>query len=268
MNQRRIEPKNSVFSVRFFPWRLFCILTQCLNRRNLENAVVHAIGTLNEKSLHAELKQWYSRPGDLIEGQVDRFAVDIVRGDLLIEIQTRNLFSIRSKLKKLLKSHPVRLIYPIAQDKWIVRQSRNGRRTLSRRKSPKHGVIESVFEELVSIAQLLAHPNFSLEAVFIQEEEIRRLGSARNWRRKGWGTYERRLLRVVNRRLFETPQDMLALIPANLSEAFTSTDLAEAIGQPVWLAQKMTYCLRIMGALAISGKRGRSILHVRAIDQS
>jgi hypothetical protein len=230
--------------------------------------MVSAIGTLNEKSLHAALKQWYAEPGDLVEAPVDGFAVDIVRGDLLIEIQTRNLSSIRSKLKKLLKSHPIRLIYPIAQDKWIVRQSRNGRRTLGRRKSPKHGVIEFVFEELVNIAPLLAHSNFSLEAVFIQEEEVRRLGSARNWRRKGWGTYERRLLRVVNQRLFETPQDMLALIPVKLSEAFTSTDLAEAIGQPVWLAQKMTYCLRIMGALTISGKRGRSILYDRATGQT
>lgn len=223
----------------------------------------NAIGILNEKSLHAALKRWFAQPGDLIESPVDGFTVDIVRGDLMIEIQTRNLFSIKSKLERLLEHHPVRLVYPIARDRWIVRQSGKGRRVLGRRKSPKHGVIESIFEELVSIAQLLPHRNFSLEVVFIQEEEIRRLDRASNWRRRGWGTHERRLLQVVDQRLFETPQDMLTLIPNTLSEPFTSTELAEAIDCPVWLAQKMTYCLRTMGALKVTGKRGNSILYIR-----
>ena len=48
------------------------------------------IGLLNEKPLHASLKQWYARPGDRFEVAVDGFVIDIVRDDLLIEIQTRN----------------------------------------------------------------------------------------------------------------------------------------------------------------------------------
>lgn len=226
----------------------------------------NAIGTLNEKSLHAALKQWYAQPGDLIEVPVDGFSVDIVRGDLLIEVQTRNLFSLKSKLTRLLDQHPVRLVYPIARERWIVRQSWNGRRVLGRRKSPKHGATEQIFEELVSIALLFAHPNFSLEVTFIQEEEIRRPDRARRWRRKGWRIHERRLLQVVDQRLFETPEDMLTIVPAALPEPFTSTDLAEAAGCSVWLAQKMTYCLRTMGALAVAGKRSRSVLYVRAVD--
>jgi len=235
--------------------------------------VPNKIGTLNEKSLHAALKQWYARPDDLIEVSVDGFTVDIVRGDLLVEIQTRNLSAIKRKLTTLVEQHPVRLVYPIAQDKWIVRQSKNGRRVLrfARRKSPKRGTVDLVFEELVSLPQLLAHPNFSLLVVLIQEEEVRRYDGARNpqgavgsWRRKGWTTHERRLLQVVGQRLFETPQDMLALVPTTLSEPFTTTDLAAATGQPLWLAQKMAYCLRAMGAITVAGKRGRGILYVRA----
>ena len=224
----------------------------------------NTIGTLNEKSLHAALKQWYARPDDLIEVSVDGFTVDIVRGDLLIEIQTRNLSAIKRKLTTLVEQHPVRLVYPVAQDKWIVRQSENGRRVLGRRKSPKRGTVELVFEELVSIPQLLAHSNFSLDVLLIQEEEVRRYDGTRNWRRKGWVTHERRLLQVVGQRLFETPKDMLALIPTTLPEPFTTTDLAEATGQPLWLAQKMAYCLREMGAITVVGKRGRGILYVRA----
>ena len=46
------------------------------------------IGLLNEKPLHASLKQWYARPGDRFEVAVGGFVIDIVRDDLLIEIQT------------------------------------------------------------------------------------------------------------------------------------------------------------------------------------
>jgi hypothetical protein len=223
-----------------------------------------AIGTLNEKPLHAALKQWVALPDDLIETPVDGFTVDIVRGDLLIEIQTGSLSCIKRKLTKLLDRHSVRLVYPIARDRWIIRQSKNGRRELGRRRSPKHGAMESIFEELVSISQFIAHPNFTLQAVLIDEEQIRRFDGSCNWRLKGWRNHERRLLRVVDQRLFETPRDMLKLIPASLPGIFTTKDLAGATGRPVWLAQKMAYCLRIMGAIRIAGKRSRWILYDRS----
>ena len=35
------------------------------------------ISTLNEKPLHAGLKEWYARPGDRIEVPVDGFLIDI-----------------------------------------------------------------------------------------------------------------------------------------------------------------------------------------------
>jgi hypothetical protein len=221
-----------------------------------------SISTLNEKSLHAALKAWYARPGDQIEAKVDGYIIDIVRGDLLIEIQTRNFAAIKRKLLALTQHHPVRLVYPLAREKWIVKLAAGGRRS-GRRKSPKQGVIEQVFEELVSLPQLLAEPNFSFEVLFIQEEEIRRYEAGRRWRRRGWVTHERRLVQVVGSRLFETPLDMGALIPPDLAEPFTASDLAAALGQPRWLAQKMVYCLREMGAVAQAGKRGRAMLYVR-----
>ena len=222
----------------------------------------HAIGALNEKPLHAALKAWYAQPGDQLEAPVDGYVIDIVRGDLLIEIQTRNFAALKRKLLALVPQHPVRLVYPVAREKWIVKLSQDGGPS-SRRKSPKQGVVEQIFEELVSLPQLLSEPNFSIEVVFIQEEETRRYEQGRNWRRKGWVTHERRLLQVMDRHLFETPGDLAALIPAELAEPFTALDLAEALARPRWLAQKMVYCLRKMGAIAPVGKRGRAILYAR-----
>jgi len=226
------------------------------------HAVTESIGTLNEKPLHAALKAWYARPGDQFEVHVDGFVVDIVRGGLLIEIQTRHFSAIRRKLAALAEHHPVRVVYPIAQEKWIVRQAADGQ-PLSRRKSPKRGTLEHVFNELTHVPHLLSHPNFSIDVLFIQEEEIRRRGPARAWRRRGWVTHERHLLQVVGQHLLATPADVSALLPTSLPDPFTSADLAAALAQPRALAQKMAYCLRQMDSITPAGKRGNTILYTR-----
>ncbi len=224
----------------------------------------NGVGVLNEKPLHATLKAWYAQPGDLFEVEVDGSLIDIVRGDLLVEIQTRNFSALKRKLEKLVADHPVRLVYPIAAEKWIVKLADDGVTQVSRRKSPKRGTLIELFRELVRLPHLLAHPNFSLELLMIQEEEVRRHDPARAWRRRGWVTQERRLLQVVDRRLFETPADVAALLPPDLGSPFTTADLAVALGQPRWLAQKMAYCLRGMGVIVAVGKQGRATAYSRS----
>lgn len=223
----------------------------------------HNISTLNERPLHASLKKWYSQAYDRHEVLIDGFLIDIVRGELLVEIQTANFSSIKRKLTDLAARHRVRLVCPIARDRWIVRQSPDGRKELGRRRSPKHGQIEDLFGELVSIPALMAEPNFSLEVLITQEEEIRRQGKSRSWRRQGWAVHERRLIGVVGRRVFETPDDLAALIPPGLAEPFTTAGLAAAIGRPRAIAQQMAYCLREMGAIDAVGKKRNAILYER-----
>jgi hypothetical protein len=186
------------------------------------------IGLLNEKPLHASLKKWYAQPGDRFEVAVEGFVIDIVRDDLLLEIQTGNFASIKSKLTNLVRSHQIRLIYPIAQEKWIVQLAKDDSSGVTRRKSPKRGRVEDLFWEMVSIPQLLSNRNLSLEVLMIREEEVRRYEGKRKWRRRGWVVEERRLLEVVDQRLFEESEDWLAFLPEGL-ESFTAKDLAEAI---------------------------------------
>ena len=218
------------------------------------------IGLLNEKALHASLKRWYAEPEDQFEVVVDGFVIDIVRGDLLLEIQTGSLSSLKSKLKSLTRAHRVRLIYPIAQEKQIVKLARNSRGKITRRRSPRRGRWEDLFFEMVSFPKLLANPNFSLEILMIREEEVRRYDGMRSWRRRGWVVEERRLLGVADRRLYEKPADWKEFLPDDL-ETFTANDLAEAIDVTTPLAQKMVYCLRHARVIRLVGKRGRANLY-------
>jgi hypothetical protein len=231
--------------------------------REQHQGTTNSISTFNEKALHSALKSWYSRPGDQHEVPVDGFIIDVVRDDLLIEIQTRNFSAIRRKLLSLTEHYHVRLVYPIAREKWIVKVAGKANATQSRRKSPKRGSAVQIFEELVSFPSLIENPNFTVHLLFIQEEETRRYDGRRGWRRRGWVVHERRLLQVVGQRLFVSAADVATLIPPGLNEPFTTRDLATAMSKPRRLAQKMAYCLREMGAITALGKRGNAILYCR-----
>ncbi len=216
------------------------------------------IGTLAEKSLHAGLKEWYGRAGDQFEVKIGRYVIDIVRDDLLIEIQTRHLYALRRKLAGLLESHKVHLIHPIPCEKWIIRQTAQGK-FIQRRKSPKRGRVLDIFGECMRIPHLLLHPNLTLEAALTQQEEIWRDDGQGSWRRKRWSIADQRLLAVVEQAVFNTPQDYLAVLPQELKRPFTNRELAEILNCRLNLAQKITYTLRKMELLDVSGKQGNAL---------
>ncbi len=217
------------------------------------------IGTLREKPLHASLKRWYARSGDRIEVPVDGFVIDLVREDLLIEVQTRGFSSMKQKITTLLDlGHRVRVVHPIPIDKWIVKVDADGT-VLSRRRSPRHGNPTDVFAELVSFPHLLADPHLEIDVILTNEEEYRRYTPNRSWRRKGWTIEERRLIDVVETLMISNTDDLAALLPAGLSEPFTTADLATELGRPRRSAQQMAYCLRIADVIVAVGKTGNAV---------
>ncbi len=235
--------------------------TQAICERQL--STTPTIGTYQEKSLHAALKAWYARPGDQAEQPVDGYVVDLVRGDELIEIQTRNFAAIKRKLAALLPQHPVRLVHPIPAQKWIVRLDRDGATVLSRRRSPKRGTVLDVFDELVSIPHLVAHPQFSLEVLLVEVEETRCQDGRGSWRRRGWSIQDQILVGVESRHCFHGPEDFAALLPATLPDMFTSSQIAARLGVRHGQGQKIAYCLRHMGAIEVVGKQGNAFLYQR-----
>jgi len=214
---------------------------------------------MTEYSLHSEIKDWYKISGDALEVKVKDFRIDILRGKLLIEIQTSNFFAIKKKLLKLLLSNQVRLVYPIAKLKWIVHVSGSGE-FVRRRKSPKKGKLLDLFYELVHAPSLIKDRNFSLEVLLIEEEELRCYDGRGSWRRRGVSVKDRKLLRVFERFAFEDSRDFLEFLPKELDEYFTNEVLALKLGISIRLARKITYCLRRMGAISIAGKKRSELL--------
>lgn len=221
------------------------------------------VGTLRERPLHAALKAWYAGAGDQVEVPVDGFVIDIVRGDLLIEIQTRSFSSLKRKLTVLLEDHPVRLVHPVAVEKWIVKPDPSAG-TTSRRKSPRRGSPHDLFSELVSFPDLVAHPNLTIDVALIRAEEEWRFDGSRGWRRKGWVVAERRLLEVLEVVSIDSPADLLDFLPADLPAEFTTADLAASMHCTRRLAQQTAYCLRQADCIEMVDKRGNAIVYAVA----
>ena len=113
------------------------------------------------------------------------------------------------------------------------------------------------------IAPLAAHPHLQLQVVYTHEEELRRDDGQGSWRRKGVSIVDRRLLDVVESRVFASVADYAALLPAEATE-FTCRELAQALAIRLPQARRMAYCLHAMGALEQAGKRGRERVWQRA----
>jgi hypothetical protein len=213
---------------------------------------------MGEKSLHNAIKNWYAQQGDQMEALVDGYIVDIKKDDLLVEIQTRNFSAIKNKLAALIKTHQVRLVYPVSEMKWIVRVDRKGERILSRRRSPKRGRVEDLFTELVYIPQLLDDSSFEIEVLMLHSEDILIDDGKGSWRRRRWSIHDRRMLKVVEQRLFKTPGELASTVPTFLENGFTTRQLAEKKRMPLPLTRKMIYCLRKMGLLENAGYERRA----------
>ncbi len=217
------------------------------------------IGTLSEKGLHADIKNFLAQPGDKIENPVDGFVADIFRDGLIIEIQTQNFGAIRKKLTYLLGYYPVHLVHPIAVERIIIWQDSEGKE-LRRRKSPKKGRAIDIFKELVYIRGLVMHPNLTFEILMTREEVIRRQDSKRKkW--KGWYVYDRGLIEIVDRIMLGSYSDFKNLLPKDLGLPFTNKDLAQKLGCTHRHAGAITYTMRRMGIISEVGKRSNAILY-------
>jgi hypothetical protein len=214
---------------------------------------------MNECSLHSEIKQVYSLAGDQFEVKLGNYIVDILRENLVIEVQTRNFSALGEKLQVLTKNHHVRLVYPLAEKMWITNITKD-QSVLYKRKSPRKGRLTDLFRELVMIPHLIGEENFSLEVLFIDEEEVRCDDGRGSWRRRGVSIKDRKLLKVNDRILFQTKADYLKILPQGLSEVFTNRELSKLAKISVRTARQITYCLKKGGVIRLAGKNGRELV--------
>lgn len=218
----------------------------------------NGIGTLQEKTVHAVLKNFYEPDPAHQEIPVENFVADILRDEEIIEIQTRGFDKLRRKLDIFLQHYPVTIVYPIIHTKWLYWIDEETGEITKKRKSPKKGTLYDAIPELYKIKPYLPNPNLHLCLVLIDAEEYRLLNGWSHDRKKGSTRYDRIPKELIDEFYIGCPEDYQCFLPEGLTPHFTSKDLATAAKIPLRYAQTTLTILHHIGFVERTGKKGRS----------
>jgi len=212
-----------------------------------------------EGSLHAQVKEYLSGPGDRFEVAVEGKVVDLLKADgEIVEVQTRSLAKIEPKVLALARSgRRVRVVHPIAALSEIRRLDPRTDELQSTRRSPKRGDVYELFGELAWATGLVAARNVTVEALMVRTAVTRKNDGSGSWRRKGDRIVDRELVEVLGSRAFRTPTQWLALIPKDLPPPWCSASLGEALDIRTTRARLILYCLARAGLIVECGRDGR-----------
>ena len=192
-----------------------------------------------ETSLHQHLKLHYAGDEANTEVRLGDYRIDVVRDDELIEIQCASLSAIKSKIRALLKRHPVRVVKPVVMRTRIAKKQTPKGKVVSRRMSPKRGDVLDLFEDLIYFTRVFPHKNLVLEVALVHVEQVRipRRGR-RRWRQSEYKVQDVGLEKLESTIELRSPRDLLDLVDLRAEEDFNTTDIATATGKPLWFAQK------------------------------
>lgn len=216
-----------------------------------------------ETSLHRQLKSLYAGDEARVEQRLGDYRIDAVKRGRLIEIQHGSLAAIRDKIAALLAGHRVLVVKPLVTRKTLVKLDRPGGCVLSRRQSPKTATILDIFHELIYFTRVFPHLNLAIEVPLVEIEERRYPGHGRRrrWRASDFVVEDQLLLAIQDRKRLTTCRDLVSLLPAGLPPRFHTGHLAAGLEVERWVAQRIAYCLRKMGAAAMCGKQGNALIY-------
>lgn len=220
-----------------------------------------SIGTYKEKTLHVFLKNYFEPDSNSHEIPVGKKYADIVNEHGIIEIQTRSLGNLRSKLDSFLSENKVTVVYPYAAVKWLCWLDPETGEISSPRKSPRKLTVYDSFYELYKIKQYLSHPNLSLYLIGLEISETRLLNGWSTDKKKGSERFDRFPLAVTEELHIKTPDDFIWLIPSNITPPFTSSDYGNLTKLKPRYANTALNVLECVGVIKCIGKQGRKKLY-------
>lgn len=224
-----------------------------------------------ESHLHKELKDLYQRKfGGDEEVEIklfgERFIIDLLTNDNeIIEIQTKNLSKLKDKIALALKaSTKIRIVYPLIEQKKIIRMGDKGE-VLFERTSPKKNKAQSIFLELTGIYEYLLNPLFTLDVILCDVCEVRKItppsyNEARARHKTDYKKIDKSLISIRKTLTLKTKDDYLSLL-LGLKESFSKKDLALLIGgrNKEKISNIMIWVLERMGLVKERKKVGRTL---------
>ena len=221
------------------------------------------IGGLGERGLHKILKCFIEPDESRHEIKVEGFVADILRGDEIVEIQTRDFSPLRRKLPVYLKNYRVTVVYSIAREKRIHWIDPTSGEVSGGRRSPKTGGIGEFLLELYKLRPILPLDGLCFELYWLDVDEFRML-TGRSRDRKHYGAYRRERIptRLDRIERVASPDDYLEYIK-DLGDSFTCAEFAKALSMYPGAANRALQTLVTLGVVERIGKRKNAYIYER-----
>lgn len=216
------------------------------------------IGTLQEKTVHAILKDYYAPDKDMQEVWVGGYVADIYTGKEIIEIQTAGFDKLRGKLDSFLPHHQVTIVYPIPRIKYLIWMDEETKECSKPRKSNVKGSVYRAFYELYKIKPYLSDENLHLCFPLLELEEYRLLNGFSKDRKRGSRRYDRIPVALLGEVRIDSVSDYGDLIPDDLPEPFTVQEFGKAVGERRETAAKVLHILNYLHVIERRENRGRA----------
>lgn len=220
---------------------------ESLNKRS-------GIGTLNEKCIHAALKNYFSNDYDQ-EAKIGSFYADIVTENGIFEIQTRNFNKLNKKLEVMLSVCHVTVVYPYEKRTRVITASDTNGEVLREGGFRTNNSLTEFFLELYRIKSFLTDPNLSICIAELDVERVNYVSEKTGKRRKR-GAYTKTPLSLRREIYLEKPEDYFALLPEELPKEFTVKELQGYIKATD--VKLMLEILLYLGIVDKVGKRGNA----------
>lgn len=212
------------------------------------------INTYNETHLHHTLKNLYSSENATQEVALDGFICDIYDGGSITEIQTSKLSALKAKLETLLPYYPIKIVYPIIENAYILTLNEDGTKR-SYRKSPKHGSFHQIFKELSGIVHCLDNKNLTLHVTYIDCEIIKIDDKKGRSRYKNPRILDKKLLTIHREEEFHGVDSIIAPFIEKLPSLFVSSDVKK-LGAGMYASYIISF-LKKCRRIAFHTKAGR-----------
>lgn len=219
------------------------------------------IGTYKEKELHIILKKYFEPDSTYHEIKTNGFIADINRDGVITEIETSGFSGLRPKLGAYLPEYKVRLVYPLAEKKYVMWIDPDTSEISPRKKSPKKAGIYDLLYEMVYILPYIKDKNLTFVSPRLEVDEYRLLNGWSRDRKRGSTKYERMPTDILGFVEIATDDDFLAAIPEECAGEFTVPEFAKAAKIPRRQASGVVKVLAERGIVERTGKKGRAYLY-------
>ncbi len=222
----------------------------------------NSIGTLSEKSIHSEIKNYLEPNKEYQEVKVGNYIADIKRDNEIFEVQTQQFKNLISKLNYYIKNeYDITVVYPLIQEKYINWIDPVRTEIVERRKSSYKRYIQDIFKELYWIKDYIVNEQIKLKIITLTAEEYKYLdGYGQNNKHKAT-KIDKVPSKIINEINIQSVNDFKIFLPDTLPKEFTSKDFQKYTKSRSKYLGSGLKILREIGVIKVIRKQGNAYVY-------